>query len=455
MAKKKTTFVCQECGGESPKWLGKCPNCGSWNSLVEEMDKKYEQSRSFKRRWVETETEPIPITKIEVSEDDRMKAGISELDRVLGGGFVLGSVVLIGGDPGIGKSTLMLQTANKLSESFGIVLYVSGEESMPQIKLRADRLGITSDELYLLCETDLDAIETHIDNLKPRIAVIDSIQTTYNSSIQSIPGSISQVKESGAHLLSLAKSRNIPIILIGHVTKEGTIAGPKVLEHMVDAVLYLEGESQHVYRILRGIKNRFGSTNEIGIFEMSGGGLVEVLNPSELFLSERQENISGSVVVSSMEATRPLLLELQALVSPSNSEVARNTITGVDRYRVALLIAVLEKRVGLNVTDFEVFINITGGLRINEPGVDLGVILALASSYRDTAIDYRTVVIGEVGLGGEVRAVNHIERRLREAAKLGFTRAIFPENNRKGLKLDDQIELIGVKNIYEALDAIL
>lgn len=405
--------------------------------------------------WVDTENEPVPITQISASEDDRLTTQIGEFNRVLGGGFVPGSVVLVGGDPGIGKSTLMLQAASNLSESYGSVLYVSGEESMPQTKLRADRLGINSDKLYLLCETDIDLVETHIDDLNPRIVVIDSIQTMYSSSIQSIPGSISQIKETGAQLLSIAKSQDIPIIIIGHVTKEGAIAGPKVLEHMVDAVLYFEGEQQHIYRILRAIKNRFGSTNEIGIFEMSSEGLVEVLNPSELFLSERQENISGSVVVSSMEGTRPLLLELQALVAPANFGFPRNTTTGMDRYRVALLLAVLEKRVGMDITDSDVFINITGGVRVTEPGVDLGVILAIASNYRDTSIDYRTVVIGEVGLGGEVRAVNHIERRLREAAKLGFTKAIFPENNKKELKIDDDIELIGVKNIYEALDVIM
>jgi len=420
---------------------------------VEEVAK--DQSKSFRRMWVDIETEPIPITQIEASEDNRLITQIGELDRVLGGGLVPGSVVLVGGDPGIGKSTLMLQATNNLSESYGTVLYVSGEESMPQTKLRADRLGINSDKLYLLCETDIELIGAHIDNLNPRIVVIDSIQTMYNTSLQSIPGSISQIKESGGQLLSIAKSRDTPIIIIGHVTKEGAIAGPKVLEHMVDTVLYFEGERQHVYRILRAIKNRFGSTNEIGIFEMSSEGLIEVLNPSELFLSERQENISGSVVVSSMEGTRPLLLELQALVAPANFGVPRNTTTGVDRYRVALLLAVLEKRVGMNIADSDVFINITGGVRVTEPGVDLGVILAIASNYRDIPVDYRTVVIGEVGLGGEVRAVNHIERRLHEAAKLGFTQAIFPEYNRKGLKIDDDIKLIGVKNIYEALSVIM
>lgn len=453
MAKKKTTFVCQECGGISPKWMGKCPNCGSWNSLVEQSNR--DKSKSFRRMWVETETEPIPITKIEASEDDRLTTQIGELDRVLGGGFVPGSVVLVGGDPGIGKSTLMLQTANNLSDTYGIVLYVSGEESMPQTKLRADRLGVDSDNLYLLCETDVDLVETHIEDLNPGIVVVDSIQTMYDSSIQSIPGSISQIKETGAHLLGIAKSQDIPIIIIGHVTKEGAIAGPKVLEHMVDAVLYFEGERQHIYRILRAIKNRFGSTNEIGVFEMSSKGLSEILNPSELFLSERQEDISGSVVVSSMEGTRPLLLELQALVAPSDLGNPRNTTTGVDRYRVALLLAVLEKRVGMDIADSDVFINITGGVRVTEPGVDLGVVLAVASNYRDIPVDYRTVVIGEVGLGGEVRAVNHIERRLREAAKLGFTRAIFPEHNKKELEIDDDIKLIGVKNIYEALGAIM
>jgi DNA repair protein RadA/Sms len=374
---------------------------------------------------------------------------------VLGGGIVPGTVVLIGGNPGIGKSTLLLQASDMLSRTYGTVLYVSGEESVTQTKLRANRLDITSDSLYVLCENNLDQIESHITQLNPHIIIIDSIQTVSLPGLQSAPGSVTQVRESAAQLLIIAKSKNIPIILVGHVTKEGSLAGPRILEHMVDTVLYFEGERQHVYRVLRAVKNRFGSTNEIGIFEMLSCGLVEVKNPSELFISERQENTSGSVVVSSIEGTRSLLLELQALVAPANLGFPRNTATGVDRHRIALLIAVLQKRVGLDVGDLDVFVNITGGMRVDEPGIDLGTVIAITSSHRDVAIDPRTVVIGEVGLGGEVRAVTHIEKRLLEAAKLGFNCAIFPESNRKGLELKEDIDLIGVNDLYGALSVLL
>jgi len=435
--------------------MGKCPDCGKWNSFTEEIAIPVKsRTRQFQLSDT-TETMPIPITKITASEEDRLKTGISEFDRVLGGGVVPGSIVLVGGDPGIGKSTLMLQATEQLSQTYGTVLYVSGEESASQTKLRANRLDVSSENLYVLCETSLEAIETHIAQLKPKVVVIDSIQTIYRSDLQSTPGSITQIKTSASQLMFIAKGGNIPILLVGHVTKGGSLAGPKVLEHMVDTVLYFEGERQHVYRILRAVKNRFGSTNEIGIFEMLGSGLAEVKNPSEMFLSERQEDISGSVVVSSLEGTRPLLLELQALVAPANFGVPRNMPTGVDRYRISMLTAVLEKRVGLQVQDSDIYVNITGGVKVAEPGIDLGIVIAIASNYRDLPVDSQTVIIGEVGLGGEVRAVSHIDTRIREAAKLGFKKAIFPEYNRKGLEIKEDIELVSVKNIYETLSVLL
>ena len=452
MAKERRQFVCQECGYSCLKWLGRCPECEKWNSFTEEI----EEAIRSDRHWAigESSSQPESITQVSASEADRRVTQIGEFDRVLGGGIVPGSVVLIGGDPGIGKSTLLLQASDALSRLYGPVLYVSGEESVSQTKLRADRLQVTSDSVYVLCENNLEQIEKHIGELQPVVVIVDSIQTVYIPALQSAPGSVTQVRESAAQLLVYAKSKNIPIFLIGHVTKEGSLAGPRILEHMVDTVLHFEGERQHVYRVLRAVKNRFGSTNEIGIFEMINRGLAEVKNPSELFISERQENISGSVIVSTVEGTRPLLLELQALVSPSNFNIPRNTTTGVDRHRVALLIAVLQKRVGLDVGDSDVFVNITGGIRVDEPGIDLGIVVAVTSNHRDIAIDPRTIVIGEVGLGGEVRPVAHIEKRLREAAKLGFNRAIFPENNRKGLELEEHIDLVGVKDLYDALGAL-
>ena len=452
MAKAGRQFVCQECGHASIRWLGRCPGCEEWNTFVEEIE---EVASTHPRLAAQPASDPAPVTRVAASESDRQLTGIGEFDRVLGGGVVPGSVVLIGGDPGIGKSTILLQVSDALSRGYGEVLYVSGEESVAQTKLRANRLGVASDLLYVLCENNLEQIEAHITQLNPRMVVIDSIQAVHLPGLQSAPGSVTQVRESAAHLSVIAKSKNIPIILVGHVTKEGSLAGPRVLEHMVDTVLYFEGESQQIYRVLRAVKNRFGSTNEIGIFEMLSHGLVEVKNPSALFIGERQENISGSVVVSSMEGTRPLLLELQALVSPANFGFPRNTAAGVDRQRIALLLAVLQKRVGLDIGDSDVFVNITGGLRVDEPGIDLGTAIGITSSHRDIAIDPRTVVIGEVGLGGEVRAVAHIEKRLLEAAKLGFNCAVFPESNRKGLELKEDIDLIGVKDLYGALSALL
>lgn len=453
MAREKRRFVCQECGYVTPKSLGRCPGCQSWQSFAEEIE---QLATSSKHRGIgHASREPEPISQIMASEVERHLTGMSEFDRVLGGGIVPGSVVLIGGDPGIGKSTLLLQASDALSRNYGDILYVSGEESVSQTKLRATRLGVASDTLYVLCENDLEQIETHIQTLNPKVVIVDSIQAVYLSSIQSAPGSVTQIRECAGRLLICAKNRNVPIFLVGHVTKDGALAGPRILEHMVDTVLYFEGEQQHIYRVLRAIKNRFGSTNEIGIFEMQNRGLVDVMNPSELFLNNREEEVAGSIVVSSMEGTRPLLMEVQALVVPTHHGNPRNTATGVDRHRIALLIAVLNKRVGIDVGDADVFVNITGGLRVAEPGIDLGVLMAIASSYREIPIDRQTVMIGEVGLGGEIRPVTHVERRIREAAKLGFTRAIFPAYNRKGLEIDEPIELIGVKDVYDSLSALL
>ena len=453
MAREKHKFVCQECGYTTPKTLGRCPGCKSWQSFAEEVETLITPSRQ--RGIGQASREPEPISQVTASEVERHLTGMLEFDRVLGGGIVPGSVVLIGGDPGIGKSTLLLQASDALSRNYGDVLYVSGEESVSQTKLRATRLGVMSDTLYVLCENNLEHIEKHIEARKPKVVIIDSIQAVYLSSIQSAPGSVTQVRECTGHLLICAKNRNIPVFLVGHVTKEGAIAGPRILEHMVDTVLYFEGERHHIYRVLRAIKNRFGSTNEIGIFEMQNTGLVDVMNPSEIFLSNREEQVSGSVIVSSMEGTRPLLMEVQALVVPTNYSNPRNTAAGVDRHRIALLIAVLNKRVGIDVGDADVFVNITGGLHVDEPGIDLGVLMAISSSHRDIPVDRQTVIIGEVGLGGEIRPVTHVDRRIREAAKLGFKRAIFPEYNRKNLDIDVDIELVGVSDVYDSLGALL
>jgi DNA repair protein RadA/Sms len=453
--KQKSIFVCQECGYSLPKWVGRCPECGKWNTFVEELTAPSSSSAARRRISSDQQNHPQLITDIEASEQERLKSGIEEFDRVLGGGAVPGSVALIGGDPGIGKSTILLQAMDKLSQKYGKALYVSGEESLAQTKLRADRLGIKSPQLYMLCETDVDAIERHIANLSPAVVVIDSIQTTYKPDIQSAPGNVSQVRESTAALTYIAKSQAIPIFIVGHMTKDGTIAGPKVMEHMVDTVLYLEGETYHVYRILRAVKNRFGSTNEIGVFEMRDKGLVEITNPSEMLLSERQEDISGSVVVSIMEGTRPILLELQALVAPANFGVPQRTANGIDRNRLALLLAVLDKRAGFHIQNSDVFVNVVGGMQAVEPGVDLGTIVAIASNYRDVPIDAKTVVIGEVGLGGEVRAVYQAEKRIAEAEKLGFTKAIVSQYNLRGLKTKANIKVLGIHTVNDALNVIL
>ena len=446
MAKIRTLFACQKCGCQSPKWLGKCPDCGEWNSMLEEPEMK--SSASYPPGEA---AKPIKLSLVTRNAEQRLLCGISEFDRVLGGGLVSGSMVLIGGDPGIGKSTLLLQASAHLSKSAGAVLYVSAEESTEQIKLRSMRMGLDADELYLLAETNIERITAHITAMKPRTVIIDSIQTVFTSAIESAPGSVSQVRESAGRLMTLAKGSGVPIFLVGHVTKDGALAGPRVLEHLVDTVLYFEGDCGHAYRILRAVKNRFGSTNEIGVFEMKESGLCEVRNPSELFLSERPTGVPGSVVVAALEGTRPLLVELQALVSTTSFGNPRRTTIGVDHNRLALLVAVLEKKVGLHLSGQDIFLNAAGGVRLNEPSADLGIVAVVASSHLDKIVDPQTVFIGEVGLSGEVRGVSQPEIRIKEALKLGFTRCILPAGNLKQVKVKG-IELIGVKSVNEALD---
>lgn len=446
MAKKTTAFFCSECGYESAKWLGQCPGCREWNTFVEEPVTK--TGRAVR---ITNTKKPSLLKDISTKEEARMTTGFGELDRVLGGGIVRGSLTLIGGDPGIGKSTILLQVCKNLSDQGRKVLYISGEESLKQIKIRADRIGQFNDNIRLFCETDLELIEQTLRDEKPDVAVIDSIQTIYNSDVSSAPGSVSQVRESTNILMQTAKTENISIFVVGHVTKEGVVAGPRVLEHMVDTVLYFEGDRHASYRILRGVKNRFGSTNEIGVFEMCQNGLQEVKNPSEYMLNGRPENASGSVVACTIEGTRPILAEIQALVCRTNFGMPRRTAAGTDYNRVNLLMAVLEKRLGFHMGEFDAYVNVAGGIKINEPALDLGIVMAIISSYRDLPIDEKTIVFGEVGLSGEVRAVNMAERRVAEAVKLGFTRCIMPEVSRKGLTDRKGIDVIGVKNIQDLL----
>ena len=450
MAKAKTHFVCQSCGYQAPKWLGRCPGCQDWNTFTEErvIEEKVPERDLF---GFETEAIPVPLPKIVGEERDRFKIGMEEFDRVLGGGIVSGSMILVGGDPGIGKSTLLLQVMDRLASKQKKVLYISGEESLQQTKMRADRLGISSDQLYVVSETSLEKILQDVQTLRPSTVVVDSIQTIYSSDLPSSPGSISQVREGASRLLYLAKHLAIPIFLIGHVTKEGSIAGPKVLEHMVDTVLYFEGETQHAFRILRAVKNRFGSTNEIGVFEMKDSGLVEVLSPSEFFLSGRVQPTSGSVIMPSIEGTRPILIELQALVVSTNFGVPRRTAQGVDPNRVSLLVAVMEKRLGFHLFSHDIFLKIAGGMRVEEPGADLGMISSIASSFKEKLIDSEMVVFGEVGLGGEVRTVSQSEVRVKEAARLGFKRCLLPKQNQEKMKGTKGIELIGVNSVQEAM----
>ncbi|MBD0384651.1 DNA repair protein RadA [Paenibacillus sedimenti] len=454
MSKQKTKFCCQECGYESPKWMGKCPGCQSWNTMVEEIETVV-RTQGMNSSIARTKEKPTPIIHIESSPEPRVLTNNKELNRVLGGGIVPGSLILVGGDPGIGKSTLLLQTSFALTQAQQKVLYISGEESVKQTKLRADRLNASSSLLYVLCETNLELIEEAIQEINPDFLVIDSIQTVYHPAIASAPGTVGQVRECTGHFMRIAKGKGIATVLVGHVTKEGAIAGPRMLEHMVDCVLYFEGERHHSYRLLRAVKNRFGSTNEIGIFEMQEGGLVEVNNPSELFLSERPLGVAGSTVVASMEGTRPVLVEIQALVSTTNFPSPRRMATGIDHNRLSLIMAVLEKRMGLFLQNQDAYLNVAGGVKLDEPAVDLAVAISIASSFKDQPTRPYDVVFGEIGLTGEVRGVSRIDQRVKEAEKLGFRRVIMPEKSLKGWTHPPGMEIIGVNTVSEALQAAL
>ncbi|KAB2951443.1 DNA repair protein RadA [Heliorestis acidaminivorans] len=455
MAKGKIRFFCTHCGQESLKWLGRCPGCGEWNSLVEEQIAKKDSNSTLVSRFGPCDvSKPLHIDEVSGGDETRFSSGIAELDRVLGGGLVSGSLTLLSGDPGIGKSTLLLQSSAQVARQ-GKVLYISGEESVQQIKMRAERLDVKDVNLYLLAETNIETILEVIKSIAPQWVIIDSIQTLYWSELGSAPGNVAQVRECAGQLLRMAKDLPVAITLVGHVTKEGVIAGPRLLEHMVDTVLYLEGERNYPYRILRSVKNRFGSTNELGVFEMLGQGLIEVANPSAFFLAERSQGAPGSVVVPSMEGTRPVLVEVQALVTPTVFGQARRVTTGLDYQRTVLLAAVLDKKIGLHLGQQDIYVNVAGGLKVLEPAVDLAIVAAIASSSRNQTVDAETVFIGEVGLTGEVRAVGHLEKRIREASKLGFRRCICPSQNRKYLKGVLDIEIIGVERVEEALSVAL
>ncbi len=449
MAKTKTVFFCRECGYEASKWMGQCPGCKQWDTFTEEpVVKKSSVSLKDYR-----DAEPKLLSEVAISEDQRILTGIQEFDRVLGGGIVIGSLVLVGGDPGIGKSTLLLQMCRELSDKEIKTLYISGEESLKQIKMRADRLGVFKGELLLLSETNLDSIETTVRKIMPQIVIIDSIQTMYKEEIGAAPGSVSQVRETTGTLMHLAKGLGISIFIVGHVTKEGVVAGPRVLEHMVDTVLYFEGESKASYRILRAVKNRFGSTNEIGVFEMRDKGLMEVSNPSEFMLQGKPEGEPGSVVTASMEGTRPILVEVQALICQTNFNMPRRTAAGTDYNRVNLLMAVLEKRLGIQMSGMDAYLNVAGGMRINEPALDLAIVMAILSSYKNRSLDSKTICFGEIGLTGEVRAVNMAEQRVIEAGKMGYNVVLLPQINKENIN-SSNIKLIGIKNIREIINLI-
>jgi len=446
--KAKIQYMCQECGCHSPFWVGRCPDCGAWNSIVEEM--QIPASKDHLHRQFETHA-PQAIHEIDSDQEMRLLSNIPEFDRILGGGIVPGSLILIGGDPGIGKSTLLLQISQKISQ--GKILYISGEESVRQIKMRAERLAAKARNLFVVSETNVDVIGKHLKEFHPTMIVVDSIQVMFKPDIPSAPGSVSQVRECAAFFMYIAKNEGIPIFLVGHVTKDGSIAGPRVLEHMVDTVLYFEGERNYHYRILRAVKNRFGPTNEIGIFDMQEQGLIEVKNPSEIFLEERAADVSGSVVVISMEGTRPILVELQALVSSSGGfGIPRRSSTGIDPNRVSMLIAVLDKRGGVSLHDQDIFVNVAGGIRVTEPSGDLGLIMAIRSSFMDRPIDSHIVFCGEVGLGGEIRGVSQVSSRLKEARRMGFQRAVISANNIKGLESIKGLEILPVKELCEVLE---
>ena len=452
MAKSdKTVFYCQSCGYESAKWMGQCPGCHEWNTFVEEP--KAVSAKGGSKRRMGT-NEPVPVKSVSTRDDPRVSTGIGEFDRVLGGGIVKGSLILVGGDPGIGKSTLLLQMCANLSRGGHKVLYISGEESLQQIKMRADRIGDGGDELLLLCETDLDVLDAQIEKIKPEMVIVDSIQTMYSENVTSAPGSVSQVREATATFLRISKSLGISLFLVGHVTKEGAVAGPRVLEHMVDTVLYFEGDNHASYRILRAAKNRFGSTNEIGVFEMHSEGLAEVPNPSEYMLSGKPEDATGAIVTCAVEGTRPILLEIQALASRTSFGYPRRTSTGVDYNRVNLLIAVIEKRLGIDFSSMDAYVNIAGGIRMNEPSADLAVVLALISSCKDIVIGNEVAAFGEVGLSGEVRGVSQAAVRVQEAKKLGFEKVILPKSNLKDVKNVEGIKIVGVENLTKAFYAI-
>lgn len=452
VGKIKTKYVCQECGYISLKWMGKCPECHSWQSFVEEFVEKNKVGKGISTA---SSQKPMQLKNIKIEVENRFSTSNGELNRVLGGGIVRGSLVLVGGDPGIGKSTLLIQVASNVGEKGLKVLYVSGEESLKQIKMRADRLNIDNENLYIVSENNLEYISKYIEEINPNLLIIDSIQTVYNPDITSAPGSVSQVREGTATLMKLSKKLGIATFIVGHVTKTGSIAGPKVLEHMVDTVLYFEGEKHNIYRVLRAVKNRFGSTNEIGIFEMTNNGLEEVLNPSHLFLAHRPKEVAGSVVVAGIEGTRPVLIEIQALISSTNFGTPRRMATGIDYNRVVMLMAVLEKKVGLQLQAQDGYINVVGGIQLSEPAVDLAIVAAIASSFRSKIINHQTIIFGEVGLTGEVRSVNHAEKRITEAVKMGFKTCVIPKGNLSGLPEFKDIEIVGVENVYEALDIVL
>lgn len=457
MAKVKSKYVCQNCGYENTKWLGKCPECLQWNTFVEEIEEKMTpRQESLVKQASRSTSRPVSINSIAPKREERFSTSIPELDRVLGGGVIPGSLVLVGGDPGIGKSTLLLQVSNNVAETGKKVLYISGEESENQIKMRAKRLKISSDNLYIYTENNLAAIELQIAEVEPDMVIVDSIQTMISPEINSAPGTISQIKEGTSKFMKISKSKSISTFIVGHVTKEGALAGPKLLEHMVDTVLYFEGERYNTYRLLRAVKNRFGSTNELGVFEMKSDGLVELENPSKVLIAEKPNDVSGSVIVSTVEGTRSMLLELQALVAPTNFGYPRRTTTGVDNNRVALILAVLEKVIGMQVQSQDVFVNIIGGLRINEPSMDLGIALAVASSFRNIPVDASVVVTGEIGLTGELRTVSFIEKRIMECEKLGFKKMVIPKGNYlEEFKKDYRIELVPVYNLRQAIREVL
>ena len=456
MAKIKTKYVCQSCGYENPKWLGKCPECMKWNTFVEEIEDKSSKSNHRETFVIDKSSQkPVNINSITIKHEERFSSGINELNRVLGGGIVRGSLVLVGGDPGIGKSTLLLQVSESVAQSGKKVLYISGEESESQIKMRAERLNAKSENLYIMAENNLNIIEHNLEGFDPDLIILDSIQTVFTPDIASAPGTVSQIKEGTSRFMRISKKMGISTFVVGHVTKEGALAGPKIMEHMVDTVLYFEGERYNTYRLIRAVKNRFGSTNELGVFEMSEKGLQELENPSKALISEKPENASGSVIVSTVEGTRPMLLELQALVSPTSFGIPRRTATGIDFNRVNLLLAVLEKRAGMQIQNQDVYLNIVGGIKINEPSMDLGVILAVASGFRNIPISGEVAVTGEVGLTGEIRGVSYIEKRISECRKLGFKKIIIPKSNYEAVKDVNGIEIWPVENVRQAINMVL